>query len=206
MGWVLRGFFTFRQNASPRVIYTRHMSLPTITRFVHPDIVSTHFHFREGDRVADFGAGSGRFLKALSRAVGSEGRVYACEIRKNLIEMMAAEAIEWRLPNVETIWADLVDVGSTKLKDGILDGGVLINTLFQIEDKEDALREIARVTRKGGKLFIVDWTESFSGLGPHPDHVVTGGDARALAEQSGFRFERDFPAGEHHYGLAFKKE
>ena len=42
-------------------------------RFVVPEVVSTHFHIKEGDIVADFGAGSGFFLKILSKAVGSEG-------------------------------------------------------------------------------------------------------------------------------------
>ena len=49
-------------------------------RFVIPDVVSTHFHFNPGDTVADFGAGNGFFLKPLSKAVGSDGIVYACEM------------------------------------------------------------------------------------------------------------------------------
>jgi ubiquinone/menaquinone biosynthesis C-methylase UbiE len=181
------------------------MSLPTVTRFAHPDIAASHFHFRQGDKVADFGAGSGRFLRALSKAVGNDGRVYACEIRKNLVEMIGAQVLEWRLSNVETVWCDLEEVGGTGLKDSLLDGGVLVNTLFQIDDKNDAFTEMHRVMRPGGKLFIVDWTGSFGGLGPHPDQVTSAPEARLLAEAAGFSFQRDFPAGDHHYGLAFRK-
>lgn len=182
------------------------MALPTITRFVHPDIVSTHFHFRNGDRVADLGSGAGHFLPALARAVGQEGKVYACEIRKNLVEKIGQEIQSARLGNVEVLWGDFEEPKGTKLKEGILDGVVMINTLFQLEDKAAALTEINRVLRKGGKFFIVDWTESFSGLGPHPDHVYTQAMAQKLCEEHGFRVERTFPAGDHHYGLALRKE
>ena len=34
-------------------------------RFVVPEVVSTHFHLKEGDIVADFGAGSGFFSEDL---------------------------------------------------------------------------------------------------------------------------------------------
>lgn len=181
------------------------MSLSTNSRFVHPDVVTSHFHLREGDRVADFGAGTGYFLQALSRAVGKDGRVYACEIQKNLVEKLGAQASEWRLTNIEPLWCDLEMEGGSKLATGILDAGVLVNTLFQLENKEAALAEIARVMRTGSKLFIIDWTESFGGLGPHPGHVVSQGEAQAFAEAHGFRFDRNFPAGEHHYGLAFRR-
>lgn len=181
------------------------MSLPTITSFVHPEIVSSHFHFRNGDRIADFGAGTGFFLQVLSKAVGRDGKVYACEIRKNLVEKMGQLIGEQQLSNVEVIWCDVENARGTKLKDGSLDGGIAANLMFQLEDKESALEEFARVLRKGAKLFVVDWSDSFGGLGPHPDHVFSELQAKSVLEGHGFTFERSFPAGDHHYGLAFRR-
>ena len=69
--------------------YTVHIMMSGIGgQFIDPSTVVTHFHLREGDRVADFGAGSGSYLPALSRAVGATGRVYACEIQKVLVEKL----------------------------------------------------------------------------------------------------------------------
>ena len=48
-----------------------------------PDVVATHFHLKEGDSVADFGAGS-VFLKTLSTAVGPNGKSFACENSKGV--------------------------------------------------------------------------------------------------------------------------
>lgn len=181
------------------------MPTQTTGRFVQPDIVATHFHLRPGDRVADFGAGTGYFLRALGNAVGSEGRVYACEIQKKLVEALGDKAREEHLTNVEPIWCDLEKMGGTKLEDDILDAGILANTLFMLEDKQTALKEMARTIRIGGKFFVVDWTESFAGMGPQPMHVVDEQTARTLTEEAGFTFERTYPAGDHHYGLAFRR-
>lgn len=170
-----------------------------------PQVVATHFHLRHDDAVADFGAGGGNFIPILSRAVGSNGRVYACEIQKNLVEKLGALIREKHLSNVRPLWSDLEAPHGTTLGDGILDAGFLINTLFQIEQKKQALEEIARTMRKGAKLFIIDWTDSFGGLGPHPKQVVMEITARALAEATGFTSERTFPAGDHHYGLACRR-
>lgn len=174
-------------------------------RFVVPEIVITHFHLRKGDRVADFGAGSGFFVPALSAAVGDEGRVYALEIQRSLSERVSELVRQQNLDNVEVAWCDIEKVGGTKLGDELLDVAVVVNTLFLFEDKDDAAKEISRTLRSGGKLFVVDWTESFGGLGPQPDSVITAKDARALFETHGFVYERDFDAADHHYGLAFRK-
>lgn len=174
-------------------------------RFVVPETVATHFHLREGDVVADFGAGSGHFISVLSRLVGHEGRVYACEIQRNLVEAMGELARAQHLSNVDVLWCDVESTAGTKLQDAVLDAGILVNTLFQLEDKNAALREIFRTLRSGGKLFVIDWTESFAGMGPHTDQVVDEVAAKALVETHGFVYERAFDAGDHHYGLTFRK-
>ncbi|MFT7644447.1 MAG: ubiquinone/menaquinone biosynthesis C-methylase UbiE [Candidatus Paceibacteria bacterium] len=181
------------------------MNIPVVGRFVMPDVVATHFHLNEGDIVADFGAGSGFFLKSLSTAVGETGRVFACEIQKMLVEKLGELARQQGFSNIHPLWCDLEEENGIKIGTGELDTAILVNTLFIIENKETAIKEMARTVRKGGKFFVIDWTESFSGMGPQPGHVVTTDMATALFEANGFVLDREYPAGEHHYGLAFRK-
>lgn len=181
------------------------MNTPIGGRFVVPDVVATHFHLKEGEIVADYGAGSGFFLKTLSTAVGEEGRVFACEIQKPLVEKLGEQARLMGLSNIHPLWCDLEEAAGIKIADGELDAALLVNTLFLIEDKDTAIKEMGRTVRSGGKFFVIDWTESFAGMGPQPGQVITAADVTALFESNGFIYEREYPTGDHHYGLAFRK-
>lgn len=174
-------------------------------RFVVPEVVVTHFHIREGDVVGDFGAGSGYFTPVLSKLVGPSGKVYACEIQKELVEKIGSLARTQGLSNVNPLWCDLEELGGSKVPDEALNVALIVNTFFQLEDKKTSIEEIARTLKSGGKLFVIDWSESFGGLGPQPNDVVTEAAARAYFEAAGFIFERSFDAGGHHYGLAYRK-
>lgn len=175
-------------------------------QFAKPEAIVSHFHLREGDRVADLGAGSGHYMKSLADAVGVSGVVYMCEVQKQLVDELGKKAREQRLGNVRPLWGDIEKVGGTKLQDGTLDTVVVANTLFQIADKNGFIAEASRILRNGGKFFVIDWSDSFGGMGPHPEEVIFEEMARALIEGQGFTYERSFPAGEHHYGLAFRKQ
>lgn len=181
------------------------MDTPIGGRFVVPEKVASHFLLKEGDLVADFGAGSGFYLKILSKAVGDTGRVYACEIQKGLVEKLGDLARLQGLSNVHPIWCDLEELNGIKIADNELDAAILVNTLFLIEEKEKAVKEMGRTLRSGGKFFVIDWTESFAGMGPQSQSVITAREATMLCESSGFVLEREFPAGDHHYGLGFRK-
>lgn len=174
-------------------------------RFVMPEVVSSHFHLNEGDQVVDLGAGNGFFLKILSEAVGPTGKVYACEIQKPLVEKLGEFARNSSLSNVVPLWCDAEEPGGIKLPDNSVDVALLINTLFQMENKEGALTEIRRVLKSDGVLQVIDWTESFNGLGPQPGDVVSKEQATDLCESHHFVFERDYPAGDHHYGFSVRK-
>lgn len=174
-------------------------------RFVIPEVAATNFHLREGDVVGDFGAGSGHFLPVLSRLVGAEGKVYALEIQKNLVENLEAKVRQEHLSNVEVVWGDFEEIGASKLEDGSLDAAVIVNALFQSDDKVTAVQEIVRTLRSGGKLLLIDWYESWAGLGPQSGNVLSADEAKSTIESQGLTLERTFDAGDHHYGLAFRK-
>ncbi len=173
--------------------------------FVRPNDVVTHFHLKEGDLVADFGAGSGFFLEPVAKAVGESGRVFACEIQKVLVDKLGELINAKNLANVQPLWCDLEELNGINIPSEELDVALLINTLFMLEDKISAVKEMGRTLRVGGKFFVVDWYESFAGMGPQPEYVVSQDEAVALFENHGFVLEREFPSGDHHYGLAFRK-
>lgn len=180
-------------------MYTIHM------KFVMPDIVTSQFLLRPGDTVADFGAGRGFFLRPLCQAVTAEGTVYLCEIQKELVEYIGEQIRLGGLGHAKTMWCDLEESNGIAIEDNTLDVAIVVNTLYQIEDRPVALTEMLRTIRPGGRLMIIDWTDAVPGLGPTPDKILSAAACTNELETLGCVLDREFPAGEHHYGLAFRK-
>lgn len=160
---------------------------------------------REGAIVADFGAGSGHYAYALSRAVGPSGKVFAVDIQKSLIERLKKDAEGKGIKNIEIIWGDIEVVSGTKLRAASIDTLVVSNVLFQVDAKAGLVHECARVMKPGGVLMLVDWSESFAGLGPEPNTVVSADMARRIFETGPFVYRRELSAGEHHYAMTFER-
>ena len=173
--------------------------------FTDPEKNVAELHLREGMIVADLGAGIGQHAVAAGNRVGEKGRVYAIEVQKDLLQNVKTAAKEAKLANIDVIWGDIEVLHGTKIADNSIDAVIITNVFFQVEDDEGMLAEAFRILKKGGKTLIVDWTDSFGGLGPHPKDVITEENARRMLGETGFAVERSFPAGDHHYGVIAKK-
>lgn len=158
---------------------------------------------RDGMKVGDLGAGSGHYSIAASGIVGPSGRVYAVDVQEDILKHLHDSAQRAGKRNIETVWGNIEKVGGTKLREQSLDGVILSNTLFQIEHKDELVREIKRVLKPGGKLLVVDWAGVYGGMGPSPEHVVTEHAAEGLFINGGFYKQKDFRAGPHHYAVLF---
>ncbi|TSC58843.1 MAG: SAM-dependent methyltransferase [Parcubacteria group bacterium Greene0416_79] len=173
--------------------------------FADPTHIIEQFELQSGAHVADLGAGSGALAFAAARAVGEAGRVYAIEVQKELLERLKSHAREERLHNLEAIWGDIERAGGTHLKPETVDAVLVSNVLFQAEDREGLAKEAARILKPRGKALVVDWSESFGGMGPQPALVIAERAARELFLRHGFTFAKSITAGAHHYGLIFKR-
>lgn len=158
-----------------------------------------------GMDVADFGAGSGAYSMAVARALAGTGRVYSIDINKDLLTKLKNHSIKENVYNIEVIWGDLEKINGTKLRDYSVDFVIAGNIFFQLEDKSTAIKEIKRILKPGGRMLIVDWADSFGGLGPKQEVVFSKSSAMKMFEKEGFHLENDISAGAHHYGLIFKK-
>lgn len=157
-------------------------------------------------KIADFGAGSGAYVIAIAEHLENSGRVYAVDIQKDLLRRIHTEAVKRGFKNVEIVWGDLEMPEGSKIADASLDLVLISNLLFQVEDKQAVIEEGKRVIKPGGRLAIIDWSESFGGMGPIKTAVVTKEEVLALARESSLVFQKEFRAGAHHYGLVFRKE
>jgi ubiquinone/menaquinone biosynthesis C-methylase UbiE len=170
--------------------------------FANPEENLKQFGVSEGMRIADLGAGTGAYSFAAAELVGTTGGVFAVEVQKDLVERVQAEARERGFMNIEVRWGDIEVSGGTKLRDNSVDAVVLSNILFQLEDREGLVREVKRILRPGGRILVIDWSDSYDNLGPAEEAVITEPDARSFFEQKGFVFEEKIAAGAHHYGFS----
>lgn len=173
--------------------------------FTDPGSNIEHLLIGEEMKVIDIGAGSGAYTLAAAE-IARNGKIYAVDIQKDLLLKIKSEGAKRHLHNIETIWADAEESRGTKLADGAMDVGIVSNLLFQIEHKEGLAREVARIIRKKGRLMVIDWSDSWGGLGPHPKDIVTAKAAKQLFEKAGFKAQKEFNAGDHHYGMIFEKQ
>ena len=174
--------------------------------FTNPEQNILRLGLKEGMRVADFGAGTGFYSRAASQKVGYTGKVYAIEVQKDLVKKLESELRHWGITNVECIWGDIEKRGGTKISDHSMDAVIISNVLFQSEDKLGLIDEAKRVLKKGGEILFIDWSESFSGMGPARESVVPESMARELFEKRGFKYVEKISTSAHHYGIIFKYE
>lgn len=173
--------------------------------FVQPQNVISHLELSHGMIVADFGCASGYYSIPLAKAVGSTGKIYAYDLRKDMLEIVRSRARLEHLLNIDVIWADLEISGATKLQDETVDAIVISNILFQISDKQPMLKEAARVTKKGGLALAIEWDESRGIGGPPMQDRLSRQETKQIFEKNNFDFEKEFNAGDRHFGLLFKK-
>ncbi len=174
--------------------------------FANPESNIAQLGLREGMKVADLGAGAGEYSKSASARVGKNGTVYAVEVQKEMVARLQNELKEWMVTNVECIWGDIETKGGTKLADKTMDAVILSNVFFQTEDKLGGIDEAKRILKPKGKLLVIDWSESFAGMGPSKLSVVSKEQCINMFENRGFHAVESISAGAHHYGIIFMYE
>ena len=173
--------------------------------FVEPESVVKVIDILPGMKVADFGAGPGFYTIPIARRVGASGKVYALDIRKEILEIIRSKARTERLFNIETLRASLDQKEGSHLKDSSIDIVIISNILFQVEDKKGLAEEAYRIIKPKGRAVLVEWDEDKKAFGPPLLHRVNRQEAEKIFLKSGFTYEKEFDAGENHYGLILRK-
>jgi len=117
-------------------VRVRTHQLYSESRVVFPEWVLGHLGARTGDRVLDVGSGPGEYHGHLRHV-----RVTAVDLSPGIIANLAVPAV-------------IADAQALPLSEGSFDRAMANHVLYLVPDRAQALRELRRVTRPGGRVVM----------------------------------------------------
>jgi demethylmenaquinone methyltransferase/2-methoxy-6-polyprenyl-1,4-benzoquinol methylase len=112
-------------------------------------------NLREGDRVLDIAGGTGDLARAFAKKVGSKGTVVHTDINEAMLKQGRDRLIDEGL----LLPTSICDAEALPFADGRFD---LVSVAFGLRNmthKDQALKEMARVLRPGGRLLVLEFSK-----------------------------------------------
>jgi arsenite methyltransferase len=119
-----------------------------------PDQILEALELRQGQNVADIGAGGGYFCLRFAEAVGRKGKVYAVDTNLGFLKFIENSAKEKGLNNVETI---LVAGEDLALPERSLDLVFMRNVCHHLTNRVEYFKKLKRFLKSKGRVAIVEY-------------------------------------------------
>ena len=109
---------------------------------------------KEGDRIADIGAGTGLFTRFFSKQVGSNGWVFAVDIVPTFAEHIRKRASDDHLQNISAV---VCPEDSISLPPASIDAAFICDTYHHFEYPLKTLTSIHQALRDDGQMILIDF-------------------------------------------------
>ena len=118
------------------------------------DLVHEALGAATGDRVLDLGCGPGFYVAELLERVGPSGHVAGVDTSGPMLELAAA-----RIGTRDNVELAAAPATALPFADDSFDGAISVQVLEYVDDVDQALAELHRVLRPGGRVVVwdVDW-------------------------------------------------
>lgn len=176
---------------------------PGRSEWQKPDKVVDSLRIRNGDTVADIGAGTGYFTVLFSKKVGEDGKVYAVDVEKAMLDYIKARAEKEGLRNIVEV---LSKPGDPLLPKSSVDLIFICYTYFNLKSNGNYLKLLKDVLKEGGRLAVIEERLTSERDKP-PLHKRTAKETVLKdARNAGFKLDAEFFFLPYQYFLVFSKE
>ncbi len=180
--------------------YIAMLEDPARDAYQKPHDVLMALGLKEGERIADIGAGSGYFALRFAQHVGSGGLVLAVDVDPDMILYLNRSVRDARLENVRTI---LALPGDPLLAPSSVDRIFICETWHHIENHPQYLALLKKALKPGGQVVIIDFHKKPTPGGPPPEMRISREDVLNEFEQGGFRLVKEHTFLPYQYFLVF---
>ena len=180
--------------------YISMLENPQRDAYQKPDEVIAALGLKNGEAIADIGAGSGYFSFRFARHVGNNGRIFAVDISPDMILHMNRRIRDLKLSNVVTVLSAPDD---PLLQDNSVNRIFICNTWHHLENRPKYLGLVKRMLRPGGQVIIVDYKKKELPVGPPPEMKIAKREVVKQFESNGFKLAREHDFLPYQYFLIF---
>jgi len=163
---------------------------------VDPNLVFEQLALEEHTVFLDIACGFGKYALKAAEIIGEGGIVYAIDLwPQGVASLLQTVAVK----NFANIWASVGDVSRRlPLKDSSVDVCLLatvLHDLVQAGVAGPALKEIARVIKPAGDLFVIEFEKIDGPPGPPVDIRLTGEEIVKIVAPFGFQAKQCVSVG-----------
>ncbi len=180
--------------------YIAMLEDPERDAYQKPHEVLMALDLKEGEIIADIGAGSGYFSFRLAQHVGGKGRVYAVDISPDMILHMNRRIRELGVNNLITILADPDDPLLPKASVDLI---FLCEVWHHIENQPKYLAQMRQILKPGGRVVMIDFQKKELPVGPPVEMKIAREDLLRQMESSHFRLVKEHTFLPYQYFLVF---
>jgi len=153
--------------------------------WMKPDEVVTTLALKNGDVVADIGAGSGYFSRRFADSVGPNGKVYAVDIDAEVLGYLKDRAAKENLRNLVTVVSKEDD---PMLPAGAVDLAFFCDATHHISGRAAFFGKVAQGLKPRGRMAVIDFPPGSPRTGHAANELVPQTQLISEAEQAGFQF------------------
>jgi ubiquinone/menaquinone biosynthesis C-methylase UbiE len=181
--------------------YIAMLEDPQRDSYQKPHEVLRALDLKEGEVIADIGAGSGYFSSRLPRHVGETGRVYAVDVNPDMIIHINRKIRDLGTKNLITVLAAPDD---PLLANSSIDRFFICDTWHHIENQAQYLKVLKRMLKPGGQIIMIDFHKRELPVGPPLEMKIAREDLLPQMESADFQLAKEFTFLPYQYFLIFK--
>jgi len=181
--------------------YIAYLEDPQRDVYQKPHEVIMALGLREGETVADIGAGSGYFTFRLASPVGEKGRIYAVDTSPDMIVHMNHQIRDMKLRNIVTVLSAPDD---PLLMDGSIDRFFICDTWHHIQNQAQYLALMKKMLKPGGQVIMIDFQKVELPVGAPMEMKIAREDLVRQMESNGFKLVKEHTFLPYQYFLIFK--
>jgi ubiquinone/menaquinone biosynthesis C-methylase UbiE len=180
--------------------YIAYLEDPQRDAYQKPHEVIMALDVKEGEVIADIGAGSGYFTFRFSPRVGERGRVYAVDINPDMILYMNRRVRDLQVKNVVTVLAAPDD---PLLMDASIDRFFICDTWHHIANQTRYLALMKKMLKPGGQVIMIEFHKKELPVGPPMEMRIAREDLVRQVESNGFKLAKEHTFLPYQYFLVF---